>query len=412
MPFSSSSVGPYTLIRELGRGASGVVWLGERRSEIATTQLALKLLNADEIDVDSLIREARLWVQASGHPNIIPIIEASVYDGQIVIVSEYAPDGSLLDWLERGEGRARSVQEAAGLIIGILSGLKHLHSRPELIIHGDLKPSNILLQGDSPRLTDIAIGSVIKTTTTAGTSPYMAPEALDGERTVQSDLWSVGVIFYQLITGELPILDEEPEFPVDTPDEFAQFIATALEKDPALRYASAEEMQRELRLICGTPEEEAPHYVPEVQRRKRNLETMLFAAFLILVVLFGVGYVMFQTVRDSPTVVTPSGLKYTDLKAGDGATPRLGQRVQVHYVGWLANGQEFQSSYKIGQPAEFMLGPALIQGWNEALQSMRVGGKRRVIIPSHLAYGAAGRPPMIPPNETLTFEIELLGIMQ
>lgn len=412
MPISGSSLGPYTLIRELGRGAFGVVWLGERRSDIATTQLALKLLKPDEIDVDSLIREAHLWVQASGHPNVIPIIEASVYDGQIVIVSEYAPDGSLSDWLEKKGGKADSVEEAAGLIVGILSGLKHLHSRAEPIIHGDLKPSNILLQGDSPRLTDIGIGNVIKTTTIAGTSPYMAPEALDGERTVQTDLWSVGVIFHQLITGELPILNEEPEFPADMPDELAQFIATALEKDPAQRYASAEEMQRELRLICGTPEEETPHYVSEALSRKRNLETKLFAAFLILVVLFGVGYVMFKTVRDSTTVVTASGLKYTDLKVGDGPRPRLGQRVQVHYIGWLANGKEFESTYKIGQPAEFILGPALIRGWNEALQSMKVGGKSRVVIPSHLAYGATGRPPMIPPNETLIFEIELLGITQ
>lgn len=109
-------------------------------------------------------------------------------------------------------------------------------------------------------------------------------------------------------------------------------------------------------------------------------------------------------------ITTQSGMKYVDLKVGDGATPKMGQGVRVHYIGWLANGKEFNNSYKGGKPAEFSLGPGLIAGWNEALQSMKVGGKRRIILPPSLAYGAAGQPPNIPPNETLTFEIELLGV--
>ena len=109
-------------------------------------------------------------------------------------------------------------------------------------------------------------------------------------------------------------------------------------------------------------------------------------------------------------VTTTTGMKYVDLKVGDGATPRMGQRVRVHYTGWLENGTEFDSSYKTGQPAEFALGPGLIAGWNEALQSMKVGGKRRIILPPSLAYGATGNPPKIPANATLTFEIELLGV--
>jgi peptidylprolyl isomerase len=110
-------------------------------------------------------------------------------------------------------------------------------------------------------------------------------------------------------------------------------------------------------------------------------------------------------------ITTASGLKYTDLKVGDGATPKLGQTVQVHYIGWLANGREFNNSHKGGgAPAEFQLGEGLIPGWNETLQTMKVGGKRRIVVPPSLAYGAAGRPPTIPPNETLTFEIELLKV--
>jgi peptidylprolyl isomerase len=109
-------------------------------------------------------------------------------------------------------------------------------------------------------------------------------------------------------------------------------------------------------------------------------------------------------------ITTASGMKYSDLKVGDGASPRLGQTVQVHYIGWLANGREFNNSYKGGAPVQFQLGPDLIPGWNEALQTMKVGGKRRIVLPPSLAYGAAGKPPDIPPNATLTFEIELLNV--
>lgn len=109
-------------------------------------------------------------------------------------------------------------------------------------------------------------------------------------------------------------------------------------------------------------------------------------------------------------ITTASGMKYSDLKVGDGATPRAGQGVQVHYIGWLENGKEFNNSYKLGRPAEFQLGPGLIAGWNEALQTMKVGGKRRIILPPALGYGPAGKPPDIPPNSTLTFEIELLAV--
>jgi peptidylprolyl isomerase len=107
-------------------------------------------------------------------------------------------------------------------------------------------------------------------------------------------------------------------------------------------------------------------------------------------------------------VTTQSGLKYVDEVVGTGPQPQKGQTVSVHYTGTLDNGTVFDSSVQRGQPFQFMLGAGqVIPGWDEGIASMRVGGKRKLIIPPQLAYGAQGQGP-IPPNATLTFEVQLL----
>lgn len=111
-------------------------------------------------------------------------------------------------------------------------------------------------------------------------------------------------------------------------------------------------------------------------------------------------------------ITTPSGLQIEDLRTGTGDAVRSGDRVTVQYVGTLPNGSEFDSSRKPGRsPFVFKVGAhQVIEGWEEGLLGMRVGGLRRLTIPGDLAYGQRGHPPQIPPNATLIFEIELLGV--
>jgi FKBP-type peptidyl-prolyl cis-trans isomerase FkpA len=108
-------------------------------------------------------------------------------------------------------------------------------------------------------------------------------------------------------------------------------------------------------------------------------------------------------------VKTPSGLIYTELKAGTGPSPKESDTVRVHYRGTLIDGTEFDSSYKRNEPAEFKLG-GVIPCWTEGLQKMKVGGKAKLVCPSSIAYQDQGRPPTIPGGATLVFEVELLDI--
>lgn len=135
---------------------------------------------------------------------------------------------------------------------------------------------------------------------------------------------------------------------------------------------------------------------------------------IVVIVVLAVSAVAYVLMHRGPAtgaeVATASGLKYVDMVEGTGATPKKGQTVTVHYTGTLENGKKFDSSVDRDQPFEFRIGEgAVIKGWDEGLATMKVGGKRKLIIPPALGYGVRGSPPNIPPNSILLFDVELLG---
>lgn len=145
----------------------------------------------------------------------------------------------------------------------------------------------------------------------------------------------------------------------------------------------------------------------------RNRQARIIAIVIVLALAAAaITYLIKQRAgKEAAEVTTASGLKYTDLVQGTGATPQKGQTVTVHYTGTLENGKKFDSSRDRGTPADFRIGVgAVIKGWDEGLMTMKVGGRRKFVIPSALGYGPVGRPPDIPGNATLLFDVELLGV--
>lgn len=259
MPQKNDRIGSYILLEKIGRGGFGEVWLAEKRTSLITTRFALKLPHKEEVDLNIIRAEAEVWCSVSGHPNVLPIIEADIYNGQVVIASEYVQGGSLADWLADNDP---PLESAVQLTRCILDGLEFLHSKR--VVHRDLKPDNILLQQGIPRLTDFGISKLLReektsTRNISGTLAYMPPEAFEGKHSYQTDLWSIGVIFYQMLAGRLPferdeqpaliksiLLDEPAPMPLAIPLSVREFIKKALSKDLAERFQTAAEMKKAL----------------------------------------------------------------------------------------------------------------------------------------------------------------------
>ncbi len=148
------------------------------------------------------------------------------------------------------------------------------------------------------------------------------------------------------------------------------------------------------------------------QKRSGNITRTIALALIAALVAGGLIYFFASRRAGGKEVTTASGLKYIDLQEGSGASPQTGQTVYVQYTGTLENGKKFDSSYDHGgQPVPFPIGVGrVIKGWDEGLMTMKVGGKRRLIVPPKLGYGPMGKPPDIPGNSTLIFDVELVDV--
>jgi FKBP-type peptidyl-prolyl cis-trans isomerase len=147
----------------------------------------------------------------------------------------------------------------------------------------------------------------------------------------------------------------------------------------------------------------------QLGRNKRMKRFSKIAVSVIMAALLAAP--AFAAQEAKKTVTTASGLKYVDVVVGKGASPTAGKQVKVHYTGTLENGKKFDSSVDRNEPFSFTIGVGqVIKGWDEGVMTMKVGGKRKLIIPSNLGYGARGAGGAIPPNATLLFDVELLDV--
>ncbi len=143
------------------------------------------------------------------------------------------------------------------------------------------------------------------------------------------------------------------------------------------------------------------------------LSIVTMAAPLFFVFVFAASADTTSGDEKEKAIETGSGLKYVVIEEGEGPKPQTGKKVKVHYSGKLEDGTEFDSSYKRGEPIEFVLGIGqVIKGWDEGIALMSKGGKQTLIIPPELGYGPNGYPPVIPPNSTLIFDVELVDFEQ
>jgi eukaryotic-like serine/threonine-protein kinase len=261
-------VGKYRIVRSLGSGGFGAVYLAE--DEFIGKQVALKVPHRQSQGMDALSAEAKLMAPLS-HPNIVQVLTADQdpASGAFFIVMEFIEGESLAERLTR----VGSLEEpkALSLSLEIVDAVRHAHANN--VLHRDLRPSNVLLtKTDQAKVVDFSISRLMDqvpyASTRIGSPPYMAPEHFQGRATFASDLYSVGVMMYEMITGVLPFFDINPARIEElvaqgrfTPPnlknrrvgkEFSDVVVKAMARDLSQRYRTAAELYEDLRRLRST----------------------------------------------------------------------------------------------------------------------------------------------------------------
>lgn len=279
-------IGQFILLNKVGSGGFGDVWKAEKRTALDTNYFALKFFRPkdDRIDFDKIGRELGVWKKLKGLPHIISVIELDRFDDYVYVVSDFADGGSLENWLHNNGGKSASQAEAVKITLEILRGLENLHEKG--FVHRDLKPDNILIMNGRHCLADFGVSREIKThskaTGTAGTMEYMPPEAFEKKPSItqQTDIWAVGVILQQLLTGTLPypqedypslvsaILMYDPEpMPANVPEGLREIVKKTLQKKREDRFQTAREMIEALK----NPQE----FLAELEPKKSEKFTII-----------------------------------------------------------------------------------------------------------------------------------------
>jgi len=348
-PLVGTTVAHYDVVARLGGGGMGVVYAA--RDTKLGRRVALKFLppqwSHDESAKQRFMREAQA-ASATDHPNICTIHDiASTGDGQLFIVMAHYDGETLKSRLERGR---LPVDEAMDVAAQVAEGLAKAHSQG--VVHRDIKPGNLMLTEHGVRILDFGLAKFadarLKLTlegSTIGTIAYMSPEQARGEEAdARSDVWAVGVVLYEMLTGEVPFrggypeaiahaIKNDPPAPIrtrvpDVPEALEQLVFRALHKDPAVRLQSARDLARALRLLQGRsipldlrteplPAGEMIRPGAGVTRRRWTSRKMAVAAVALLAVVVGAPAWVFSPVERIPVAVAPvvNQTGYSELDA-------------------------------------------------------------------------------------------------
>ena len=273
-------VGKYQILSNLGSGGFGTVFLA--RDTWIDKKVAIKVPHRQGGDFDELLQEPRL-LAALDHPNIVGIITAEKTDGVFFIVMEYVKGESLEGVLDRD--KALDVPRALNFVAQVLKGVEHAHKAQ--ILHRDLRPANVLVsESGVAKVADFGTSRLLEkshATTVIGSPPYMAPEHFQGRAVLASDIYSVGVILYQMLTGTLPYFSPNPaqiERMVaqgrctpprlrnsQIPKEISDIVMKALTPQVADRYQRASELLEDLATA-----DEIDHTATEMEDIRRRLK--------------------------------------------------------------------------------------------------------------------------------------------